>query len=106
MHPGARYGLRADGPWDPAAGHRHNPAKLLLDPWGLAVEGRVAYEPAVYGHAVDESGEGDVTVRSELDSAPFVPRNVVLDTTFDWGDDAPRPTHETPESSTRRTCAR
>ncbi|MEK4243404.1 glycogen debranching protein GlgX [Janibacter sp. FSL W8-0316] len=92
VHPGARYGLRADGPWDPAAGHRHNPAKLLLDPWGLAVEGRVAYEPAVYGHAVDESGEGDVTVRSELDSAPFVPRNVVLDTTFDWGDDAP-PAH-------------
>ena len=92
VHPGTRYGLRADGPWDPAAGHRHNPAKLLLDPWGRAVEGRVSYEPAVYGHAVDESGEGDVTVRSELDSAPFVPRNVVLDTTFDWGDDAP-PAH-------------
>ena len=92
VHPGTRYGLRADGPWDPAAGHRHNPAKLLLDPWGRAVEGRVTYEPAVYGHAVDESGEGDVTVRSELDSAPFVPRNVVLDTTFDWGDDAP-PAH-------------
>lgn len=92
VHPGARYGLRVDGPWDPAAGHRHNPAKLLLDPWGRAVEGRVTYEPAVYGHAVDESGEGDVTVRSELDSAPFVPRNVVLDTTFDWGDDAP-PAH-------------
>ncbi|WP_434966389.1 glycogen debranching protein GlgX [Janibacter indicus] len=92
VHPGARYGLRVDGPWDPAAGHRHNPAKLLLDPWGRAVEGRVSYEPAVYGHAVDESGEGDVTVRSELDSAPFVPRNVVLDTTFDWGDDAP-PAH-------------
>ncbi|QNF95031.1 glycogen debranching protein GlgX [Janibacter sp. YB324] len=92
VHPGARYGLRVDGPWDPAAGHRHNPAKLLLDPWGRAVEGRVTYEPAVYGHAVDESGDGDVTVRSELDSAPFVPRNVVLDTTFDWGDDAP-PAH-------------
>ena len=92
VRPGTRYGLRADGPWDPAAGHRHNPAKLLLDPWGRAVEGRVSYEPAVYGHAVDESGEGDVTVRSELDSAPFVPRNVVLDTTFDWGDDAP-PAH-------------
>ncbi|SMC31754.1 glycogen debranching protein GlgX [Janibacter indicus] len=92
VHPGARYGLRVDGPWDPAAGHRHNPAKLLLDPWGRAVEGRVTYEPAVYGHAVDESGDGDVTVRSELDSAPFVPRSVVLDTTFDWGDDAP-PAH-------------
>ncbi|MHA7124903.1 glycogen debranching protein GlgX [Janibacter indicus] len=92
VHPGARYGLRVDGPWDPAAGHRHNPAKLLLDPWGRAIEGRVTYEPAVYGHAVDESGDGDVTVRSELDSAPFVPRSVVLDTTFDWGDDAP-PAH-------------
>lgn len=92
VHPGTRYGLRADGPWDPAQGHRHNPAKLLLDPWGRAVEGRVTYEPAVYGHAVDEAGEGDVSVRSELDSAPFVPRNVVLDTTFDWDDDAP-PAH-------------
>ncbi|WP_282072834.1 glycogen debranching protein GlgX [Janibacter hoylei] len=78
VHPGRRYGLRADGPWDPAVGHRHDPAKLLLDPWGRAVEGTVTYDPAVF----ERGGE----------SAPFVPRNVVLDTTFDWGDDAP-PAH-------------
>ena len=78
VHPGRRYGLRADGPWDPAVGHRFDPAKLLLDPWGRAVEGTVTYDPAVF----ERGGE----------SAPFVPRNVVLDTTFDWGDDAP-PAH-------------
>ena len=89
VHPGTRYGLRADGPWEPTEGHRHNPAKLLLDPWARSVEGTLSYEPAVYGHVVDEAGEGDPSVRSDLDSAPFVPRCVVLDTGFDWGDDTP-----------------
>lgn len=91
VHPGTRYGLRVDGPWEPAAGHRHNPNKLLLDPWARAIDGDLTYDPAVYGHVVDEAGAGDPTVRSEGDSAPFVPRSVVLDTTFDWGEDsAPR----------------
>lgn len=87
--PGTRYGFRADGPWDPAAGHRHNPAKLLLDPYARSIEGALTYAPEVYGHVVDDAGAADPATRSESDSAPFVPRCVVVDTTFDWGEDAP-----------------
>ena len=82
--PGTRYGFRADGPWDPAAGHRFNPAKLLLDPYARAIEGDLTYDPAVLAHLPD-----DPATRSDGDSAPFVPRCVVVDTTFDWGEDAP-----------------
>ncbi len=83
---GARYGFRADGPWAPQRGHRHNPAKLLLDPYAKAIEGSVTYDPAVFAHVVDESG-ADPATRSEGDSAPFVPRSVLIDTSFDWGED-------------------
>ena len=51
--PGQRYGLRVDGPWDPRTGHRHDPSKLLLDPWARGVGGEVAYGPEVFSHAVD-----------------------------------------------------
>ncbi|WP_435203259.1 glycogen debranching protein GlgX [Janibacter sp. GS2] len=87
--PGTRYGFRVDGPWEPAAGHRHNPAKLLLDPYARSIEGGLTYDPAVYGHAVDGSGAMDTGTRSDGDSAPFVPRCVVVDPGFDWGPDAP-----------------
>jgi glycogen operon protein len=85
--PGTRYGFRAHGPWRPSEGHRHNPDKLLLDPYGQAVEGWVHWRPEVYGHRVDSHG-ADPDARDERDSAPFVPRSVVVDQTFDWGDDA------------------
>ncbi|MEN3120834.1 glycogen debranching protein GlgX [Janibacter sp. LM] len=87
--PGTRYGLRADGPWDPPAGLRYNPAKLLLDPWARAIEGAVDYRPEVFGHVLEGDDDAEVPTRSEADSAPFVPRSVVLDTSFDWGEDAP-----------------
>ncbi|WP_324616620.1 glycogen debranching protein GlgX [Ornithinimicrobium avium] len=90
LSPGTRYGFRVDGPWSPAQGHRHNPHKLLLDPYGHAVDGWVRWAPAVYGHAVDEGGHARPDVRDERDSAPFVPRSVVVDHGFDWqGDVAP-----------------
>ncbi|MFB9732512.1 glycogen debranching protein GlgX [Ornithinimicrobium kibberense] len=88
LTPGTRYGFRVEGPWDPDAGHRHNPAKLLLDPYGHAVEGWVRWGPEVYGHVVDTSGHASPGTRDPRDSAPFVPRSVVLDHDFDWGDDA------------------
>jgi glycogen operon protein len=71
-----RYGFRVHGPWDPAAGLRCNPAKLLLDPYARAVAGMVQDNAALYGD-------------SSTDSAPFVPRSVVCAETFDWGDDRP-----------------
>ena len=87
---GQRYGLRVDGPWDPASGLRFNADKLLLDPYARAVTGDLVYDPAVFGHVrplLDHPG--DDRVRSDADSAPFVPTGVVVDDTFDWGDDAP-----------------
>jgi glycogen operon protein len=90
--PGQRYGFRVHGPWDPAAGHRCNPAKLLLDPYARAIEGEVRWDRAVYDHP-----DGDVDRQDQRDSAPFVPRSVVVDPTFDWGDHRwpGTPRHET-----------
>ncbi|CAA9243547.1 MAG: GH13_11 / GH13 / GH13_13 / GH13_10 / CBM 48 / GH13_37 [uncultured Corynebacteriales bacterium] len=73
--PGQRYGYRVHGPYDPAGGHRCNPAKLLLDPYARAIDGDVRWEPCLH----DASPE---------DSAGAVPRSVVVDTAFDWGTDA------------------
>ncbi len=83
--PGQRYGFRVHGPWDPPSGARCNAAKLLLDPYGRAVAGEVRWHPAVFGHVA-----GDPDAVEETDSAPYVPRSVLVGTDFDWGDD-PRP---------------
>jgi glycogen operon protein len=82
--PGQRYGFRVHGPWELAAGHRCNPAKLLLDPYALAIEGAVGWSTAVYGHRLDNRG-----ARDDTDSAPYTPRSVVVDRAFDWGEDRP-----------------
>lgn len=80
--PGQRYGFRTHGPWDPQRGVRHNPAKLLLDPYAKAIEGEVSFTRAVYDHLADDPDHPDPT-----DSAPFVPRSVVVSPYFDWGTD-------------------
>ena len=84
VEPGQRYGFRVHGPWDPASGDRCNPAKLLLDPYARAVAGEVRWHPAVFGHVPDDPDRADGT-----DSAPYVPRSVVVAGEFDWGDDRP-----------------
>ena len=84
MPVGTRYGFRVDGPWSPEHGRRWNPAKLLLDPYARAIDGGFRLDPAVFGHV----GEDDLHM-STADSAPFVPRSVVIDGSFDWGDDHP-----------------
>ncbi len=90
LQPGQLYGLRADGPWDPARGVRCNPHKLLLDPWALAVAGPLRWDDAVYAHAggaaVPPAADGPP---DERDSAPFVPRGVIVDPRFDWEGDRP-----------------
>ncbi|MFK5688901.1 glycogen debranching protein GlgX [Ornithinimicrobium sp. LYQ92] len=86
--PGTRYGLRVHGPWEPEDGHRHNPDKLLLDPYAHGVAGEVSYAPEVYGHLVDEAGHAHPQTRDTRDSARHVPRSVVVDhDAFDWGQD-------------------
>jgi isoamylase len=80
---GQRYGFRVRGPWDPWHGHRYNPAKLLLDPYARAIDGDVVLHDALLGH---DAGRDD-TVLDERDSAGYVPRSVVVDDPYDWGDD-------------------
>ncbi len=83
INAGQRYGYRVHGPWDPEAGHRCNPAKLLMDPYAKAFEGEVNWDPAVFPYQMDDP-DGAASVS---DSAPFMPRSVVVDPDFDWGDD-------------------
>ncbi len=89
---GQRYGLRVHGPYEPAAGHRCNPAKLLLDPYAKAVEGEVDWNPAVFGYRL---GKDDLAIDTH-NSAPYVPRSVVTNPFFDWANDRPprTPFHE------------
>ncbi|MBC9730565.1 glycogen debranching protein GlgX [Streptomyces sp. TRM68367] len=77
--PGRRYGYRVHGRWDPWTGARWNPAKLLLDPYARAVDGDFSLPPEVYGHVRDwpQQSVAD-TVRDERDSAPYVPKGVVV----------------------------
>jgi len=82
--PGQRYGYRVHGPWAPEAGQRCNPAKLLLDPYAKAIEGQVQWDQACFPYNF-----GDENSRNDDDSAPFVPRSVVHNPYFDWGNDRP-----------------
>ncbi|MBM7790432.1 glycogen debranching protein GlgX [Tenggerimyces flavus] len=81
---GQRYGYRVTGSWDPVTGHRFNAAKLLADPYAKALTGAFVDHDAVYGH---RRTTGDDTVRDDHDSAPYVPRSVVVADDFDWGAD-------------------
>ena len=81
---GSRYGLRVHGEWAPERGLRHNAAKLLLDPYARAIEGQYTWGQAAFGHRLD-----DPTAIDDTDSAPSAPRCLVVDDSFDWGDDAP-----------------
>jgi len=92
VQPGQRYGYRVDGEWAPEEGRRANPNKLLLDPYAKAVEGDLTWDAAVFGYDFD-----DPTGRNDQDSAPFVPRSVVVNPYFDWGNDRhpATPWHET-----------
>jgi isoamylase len=82
--PGQRYGFRLHGPWSPADGARCNPAKLLLDPYAKAIEGAVQWNEAVFSHRFDAPDE-----INETDSGPLVPKSVVVNPFFDWGNDRP-----------------
>ena len=92
VEPGQRYGYRIHGPYDPDKGLRCNPNKLLIDPYAKALDGPVQWDEAVFGYPFGAPDE-----RNEKDSAPFVPKSVVVNPFFDWGSDRhPRiPYHET-----------
>jgi isoamylase len=85
LKPGQLYGYRVYGPYDPAAGQRYNPFKLLIDPYAKAIAGKIEWSDALFGYDVT-SEEKDLEI-STTDSAPFLPKCVVIDSTFDWGND-------------------
>ena len=89
VRPGQLYGYRAHGPYEPAAGHRFNANKLLVDPHARALTGDVQCDAAIFGYRIGDPA-ADLSF-DESDSAPFVPKGVVVDPAYSWGDDqAPR----------------
>ncbi|MCU0900810.1 MAG: glycogen debranching protein GlgX [Cypionkella sp.] len=81
--PGQAYGYRVHGPYAPEAGHRFNPAKLLLDPYARQLTGAIEWDDALFGYTVGQ----DDTVRDDRDSAPFMPKALVVDPAYDWSAD-------------------
>ncbi len=84
MKPGQLYGYRMDGPFDPKAGHRFNPYKLLIDPYAKRLTGHPKWSDALFGYRV-KSRDKDLSF-SRRDSGPSMPRCVVVDPAFDWTD--------------------
>ena len=87
--PGWLYGYRVHGPYEPSAGHRFNPRKLLVDPYVKGVARRVDWNDAMFGYQLGNPEED--MARDDRDSAPFAPLGVVIDPSYQWGgDSAPR----------------
>ena len=91
IKPGQVYGYRVYGPYKPQEGHRFNPNKLLIDPYGRKLTGKLIWHKAIFGYDVD-SPDKDLSF-STLDSAPYVPKSVVVANDYDWEDDKP-PLHD------------
>ncbi|ASU33359.1 glycogen debranching protein GlgX [Mucilaginibacter xinganensis] len=85
VKPGQHYGYRVHGPFEPENGHRFNPNKLLIDPYAKAICGETEWDNSLFGYEVGSPAE-DLSF-SETDSAPYVPKSVVIDSAFDWEDD-------------------
>lgn len=89
LGPGQLYGYRVYGPYEPQAGHRFNPNKLLIDPYAKAISGTINWNDALFGYELGHPEEDQSF--SDLDSAPFIPKSVVIDPRFDWeGDKLPK----------------
>src|SRR5271165_4287296 len=82
VRPGAVYGFRVHGPYEPEKGHRFNPNKLLLDPYARSHVGSLRWDDACFGYTVGAE-QADLTF-DERDSAPFVPKSVVVNPEFRW----------------------
>ena len=81
--PGQRYGYRVHGPFEPDAGHRFNPNKLLLDPYAKQIAGELRWAPHLFGYTLGHRDQDRSFDRR--DSAPYMPRCVVIDPAFTWG---------------------
>jgi len=93
--PGQLYGYRVHGPYEPDAGHRFNPNKLLLDPYARDIVGQIRWNDALFGYTI--GGDAESRRPDPRNSAHGVPKSRVIDTAFTWGDDQPlcTPWHDT-----------
>ncbi|WP_425100257.1 glycogen debranching protein GlgX [Tropicibacter sp. S64] len=83
MRPGQQYGYRIHGPYKPEEGHRFNPYKLLIDPYAKRLTGHPKWNDALFGYDVKDTA-GDLSF-DKRDSAPYMPRSIVVDPAFTWG---------------------
>ncbi|MFN4057236.1 MAG: glycogen debranching protein GlgX [Roseinatronobacter sp.] len=91
MRPGQQYGYRVHGPYAPEQGHRFNPHKLLIDPYAKKLTGHPVWNDALYGYHIGDP-RGDLSYDTR-DSAPYMPRSVVVDPAFSWGTNHRAPNH-------------
>ncbi len=87
VRPGQLYGHRVDGPYEPEHGYRFNPNKLLIDPYARAISGTIQWDDSLYGYTIGH--EDDDQSCDPRDSAGRMPKCVVIDEAFVWGDDRP-----------------
>jgi glycogen operon protein len=87
MRPGQLYGYRVSGPYDPAAGHRFNPNKLLLDPYTRAVGRDLKWDDSLHGYKFGDPNN-DLSF-DDRDNSAYAPLGMVVETAFTWGDDRP-----------------
>jgi isoamylase len=85
VRPGALYGYRVDGPYEPASGHRFNARKLLIDPYAKAVSGPIRWSDELFGYTIGDP-EADLSFDAR-DSAGAMPKCLVVDPAFTWDDD-------------------
>lgn len=85
LKPGQLYGYRVYGPYEPENGNRFNPNKVLIDPYAKAIAGRIDWNDSLFGYEIGSEDE-DLSF-SELDSAPYIPKAVVVDERFNWDGD-------------------
>jgi isoamylase len=87
LEPGQLYGFRVSGAYEPSQGNRYNSNKLLIDPYAKAISGTIKWNDALFGYDLN-SDEQDLSF-SKSDSAAFIPKSVVIDSRFDWGNETP-----------------
>jgi glycogen operon protein len=79
------YGYRVHGPYEPTSGHRFNPSKLLIDPYAKALSGTVKRSDAMFAYPIGDP-KADL-VRDDRDNAASIPKSIVIEQAFTWGDD-------------------
>lgn len=92
LQPGQLYGFRLEGPYDPQEGHFFNPNKLLLDPYARAINKPITHDNSWLAYdsrkpTTTDEGTEEYLMMSHEDSGPSMPKSVVVDSTFDWGND-------------------